>query len=90
MKEKILDKRIQSFVDSFSFFFERLKVRIEIEKLKLDLKNKYKVLGRYVVSKKEKNAMDEFSHDASEKNKVNEIIKLKFYIKSKLSQNYDD
>ena len=75
MKEKILDKRIQSFADSFSFFFERLKVRIEIEKLKLDLKNKYKVLGRYVVSKKEKNAMDDFSHDVLYENKVNETAK---------------
>ena len=74
MKEKILDKRIQSFADSFSFFFERLKVKIEIEKLKLDLKNKYKVLGRYVVSKKEKNAMDDFSHDVLYENKVNEIV----------------
>ena len=84
MKEKILDKRIQSFSDSFSFFFERLKVRIEIEKLKLDLKNKYKVLGRYVVSKKEKNAMDDFSHDELYENKVNEIIKLKLYIKKQV------
>ena len=84
MKEKILDKRIQSFADSFSFFFERLKVRIEIEKLKLDLKNKYKVLGRYVVSKKEKNAMDDFSHDELYENKVNEIIKLKLYIKKQV------
>tara|TARA_Y100000590_G_scaffold443112_1_gene572130 strand:+ start:457 stop:723 length:267 start_codon:yes stop_codon:yes gene_type:complete len=84
MKEKILDKRIQSFADSLSFFFERLKVRIEIEKLKLDLKNKYKVLGRYVVSKKEKNAMDDFSHDELYENKVNEIIKLKLYIKKQV------
>ena len=84
MKEKILDKRIQSFADSFSFFFERLKVKIEIEKLKLDLKNKYKVLGRYVVSKKEKNAMDDFSHDELYENKVNEIIKLKLYIKKQV------
>ncbi len=84
MKEKTFDKKIQSFAESCLFFFERLKLRIEIEKLKLDLKNKYKVLGRYVVRRKEKNSMDDFSHDELYENKVNEIIKLKFYIKNQV------
>ena len=84
MKDEIIEKKIQSYINFFLKIFQRLKLRIEIEKMKLDLKNKYKILGKYVVHRKEKNSMVDFSHDELYENKINEIIKLKFYINNQI------
>jgi len=84
VKDEIIEKKIQSYINFFLKIFQRLKLRIEIEKMKLDLKNKYKILGKYVVHRKEKNSMVDFSHDELYENKINEIIKLKFYINNQI------
>ena len=56
------------------------KIQIEIEKLKWELKKKYEDLGKYVTRRKETKSVIDFSHDSDYLQKINEIIKLKFYI----------
>ena len=84
MQKNIIEKKIELLFKKSSSFLEFLKIKIEVGKLTLDLKNKYKVLGEYVASKKEKKAIVDFSHDDFYEEKINEIIKLKIYINSQI------
>ena len=65
-------------------FTEKGKIQIEVEKLKWELKKKYQELGKYVTQKKESKSVIDFSHDQEYLKKINEIIKLKFYIEERL------
>ena len=60
------------------------KIQIEVEKLKWELKNKYQELGKYVTRKKETKSVVDLSHDSEYLQKINEIIKLKYYIEERL------
>ena len=65
-------------------FTENGKIQIEVERLKWELKNKYQELGKYVTQKKETKSVIDFSHDPTFLHKINEIIKLKYYIEERL------
>ena len=65
-------------------FTENGKIQIEVEKLKWELKKKYQELGKYVTQKKETQSVIDFSHDPVYLQKINEIIKLKYYIEERL------
>ena len=56
------------------------KIRIEIEKLKWELKQKYTTLGKYISDKKISNSITDFSHDSNFLTLCNEVYKLKLYI----------
>ena len=60
------------------------KIQIEVERLKWELKKKYQELGKYIIHKKEYESVIDFSHDAKYLQKINEIIKLKYYIEERL------
>tara|TARA_Y100000590_G_scaffold301933_1_gene340360 strand:+ start:1722 stop:2042 length:321 start_codon:yes stop_codon:yes gene_type:complete len=64
------------------------KIQLEVKKLKWDLKKKYQELGNYVVQKKEQKSICDFSQDAIYLQKINDIIKLKFYIEERLKEKY--
>ena len=65
-------------------FTENGKIQIEVEQLKWELKKKYQELGIYVTQKKETKSVLDFSHDSEYQHKINEIIKVKFYIEERL------
>ncbi len=65
-------------------FTENGKIQIEVEKLKWELKNKYQELGKYVTQEKETKSVVDLSHDSEYLQKINEIIKLKYYIEERL------
>ena len=65
-------------------FTEKGKIQIEVEKLKWELKKKYQELGKYVTWKKETKSVVDLSHDLEYLQKINEIIKIKFYIEERL------
>ena len=65
-------------------FTENGKIQIEAEKLKWELKKKYQEIGKYVIQKKETHSVIDFSHDIVYLQKINEIIKLKYYIEELL------
>ena len=67
-------------------FTENGKIQIEVEKLKWELKNKYQELGKYVTREKETKSVVDLSHDSEYLQKINEIIKLKFYIEERINQ----
>ena len=59
------------------------KIKIEIEKLKWELKQKYNKLGIYVSDKKISKSITDFSHDNEFLYIVNEINKLKLFIEER-------
>ena len=65
-------------------FSENGKIQIEVERLKWELKKKYQELGKYVTWKKEIKSVVDLSHDSEYLQKINEIIKLKYYIEERL------
>ena len=65
-------------------FSENGKIQIEVERLKWELKKKYQELGKYVTWEKEIKSVVDLSHDSEYLEKINEIIKLKFYIAERL------
>ena len=65
-------------------FSENGKIQIEVERLKWELKKKYQELGKYATWKKETKSVVDLSHDSEYLQKINEIIKLKFYIEERL------
>ena len=64
-------------------FTKNWKIQIEVEKLKWELKNKYQDLGKYATQRKETKSVIDFSHDSDYLQKINEIIKLKYYIEER-------
>ena len=74
------EKKISSISAYCLRIFERGKLQIELEQLKWKLRKKYRNLGEYVSTRKESQSIMDFSHDEVYQKKINEIIKLKFYI----------
>ena len=90
MIEKFLEEKIIFFRRKGKYFYKKIKNQIEVEKIKLDLKKKYIELGQYVIKKKELKSMVDFSHDELYEHKINEIIKLKYYINNQKQLMLDD
>ena len=57
------------------------KIKLEIEKLKWELKQKYTTLGKYVSDNKISKSVTDFSHDSNFIELANDVYKLKLYIK---------
>ena len=75
------EKYVQSFLSNSKKLKEKSKVYVEVRKLKWELNNKYQELGKYVTIRMETQSVIDFSHDQKYINKINEIIKIKHYIK---------
>ena len=56
------------------------KIKLEIEKLKWELKQKYTTLGKYVSDNKISKSVTDFSHDSIFLELANDVYKLKMYI----------
>ena len=56
------------------------KIKLEIEKLKWELKKKYTTLGKYVSDNKISKSVTDFSHDSNFLEIANDVYKLKLYI----------
>ena len=78
------EKYFHSVLSFGKQFTEKGTMHIEVKKLKWELKKKYQELGKYVTWKKETKSVVDFSHDSEYLQKINEIIKLKFYIEERL------
>jgi len=74
------EKKIVFMLDFIRQIVKKGKLQIELEKLKWKLKKKYRNLGEYVTNRKESQSIIDFSHDEVYQEKINEIIKLKFFI----------
>ena len=59
-------------------------IQIEVEKLKWELKNNYQDMGKYVTPEKTEETVMDFTHDPIYIQKINEIIKIKYYINERL------
>ena len=78
-----LGQYFHSVLSSGQQLTEKAKIQIEVKKLKRELKTKYQDLGKYVTQKKDTKSVIDFSHDSEYLKKINEIIKLKFYIEKR-------
>ena len=76
-------KYIKSAVSKGEEIGYKGKIKIEIEKLKWELKQKYNKLGIYVSGKKISKSITDFSHDNEFLDIVNEINKLKLFIEER-------
>jgi len=76
-------KYIKSAVSKGEEIGYKGKIQNEIEKLKWELKQKYNKLGIYVSDKKISKSITDFSHDNEFLDIVNEINKLKLFIKER-------
>ena len=76
-------KYIKSAVSKGEEIGYKGKIKIEIEKLKWELKQKYNKLGIYVSEKKISKSITDFSHDNEFLDIVNEINKLKLFIEER-------
>ena len=56
------------------------KIKLEIEKLKWELKQQYTTLGKYVSDNKISKSVTDFSHDSNFPALANDVDKLKLYI----------
>ena len=56
------------------------RIKLEIEKLKWELKKKYTTLGKYVSDNKISKSVTDFSHDSNFLELANDVYKLKLYI----------
>ena len=56
------------------------KIKLEIEKLKWELKKKYTTLGKYVSDNKISKSVTDFSHDSNFLELANDVYRLKLYI----------
>ena len=82
-----LGKYFQSVLSSGQQLTKKVKIQIEVKKLMWELKKKYQDLGKYAAQEKETKSVIDFSHDTKYLNKINEIIKLKFYIEKHIKSN---
>ena len=73
-------KYIQSVFSKGEEIGHKGKVKLEIEKLKWELKQKYTTLGKYVSDNKISKSVTDFSHDSNFLALANDVYKLKLYI----------
>jgi len=73
-------KYLQSAVYQGKKIGYKVKIQIEMEQLKWELKQKYNELGRYVSQKKISKSVTDFSHDHHFLDLVNEVNKIELYI----------
>ena len=73
-------KYIQSVFSKGEEIGHKGKVKLEIEKLKWELKQKYTTLGKYVSDNKISRSVTDFSHDSNFLALANDVYKLKLYI----------
>ena len=73
-------KYIQSAFSKGEEISHKGKIKLEIEKLKWELKQKYTTLGRYVSDNKISKSATDFSHDSNFLALANDVYKLKLYI----------
>ena len=73
-------KYIQSAFSKGEKIGHKGKVKLEIEKLKWGLKQKYTTLGKYVSDNKISKSITDFSHDSNFLELANDVYKLKLYI----------
>ena len=73
-------KYIQSAFSKGEAIGHKGKIKLEIEKLKWELKQKYTTLGRYVSDNKISKSATDFSHDSNFLALANDVYKLKLYI----------
>ena len=73
-------KYIQSAFSKGEEIGHKGKIKLEIEKLKWELKQKYTNLGKYVSDNKISKSVTDFSHDSNFLELVNDVNKLKLYI----------
>ena len=74
-------KYIQSAFSKGEEIGHKGKIKLEIEKLKWELKKKYTTLGKYVSDNKISKSVTDFSHDSNFLELANDVYKLKLYIK---------
>ena len=74
------NKYYQSFISHAGKIGRKGKTKIEIEKLKWELKQKYNELGQYIAEKKILKSVTDFSHDKQFLEIVSEVNKIKIYI----------
>jgi hypothetical protein len=72
---------LQSALSHGEKFGRMGKTKIEIEKIKWELKRKHNELGQYVAEKKVSNSVTDFSHDKYFLELVNDINRITSYIK---------
>ena len=73
-------KYIQSAISKGEKIGYKGKIKLEIEKLKWELKQKYTTLGKYVSDNKISKSVTDFSHDSIFLELANDVYKLKMYI----------
>ena len=73
-------KYLQSVLSQGEKIGQKGKVQIEIEKLKWELKQKFKELGIYVADKKISKSVTDFSHDHHFLDLINEVNKIELYV----------
>ena len=73
-------KYIQSAFSKGEEISKKGKIKLEIEKLKWELKQKYTTLGKYVSDNKISKSVTDFSHDSNFLELANDVYKLKLYI----------
>ena len=73
-------KYIQSAFSKGEEIRQKGKIKLEIEKLKWELKQKYTTLGKYVSDNKISKSVTDFSHDDNFLELANDELQLKLYI----------
>ena len=73
-------KYIQSVFSKGEEIRHKGKIKLEIEKLKWEMKQKYTTLGKYVAENKISKSVTDFSHDSDFLELANDVYKLKLYI----------
>ena len=73
-------KYIHSALSKGEEISKKGKIKLEIEKLKWELKQKYTTLGKYVSDNKISKSVTDFSHDSIFLKLANDVYKLKMYI----------
>ena len=77
---KDVKRYIQSAFSKGEEMGHKGKIKLEIEKLKWEMKQKYTTLGKYVAENKISKSVTDFSHDSDFLELANDVYKLKLYI----------